>query len=142
MNLKWLRSRGIGGVKFDVTKGFKLMNIGSVWIELIVVKTENWKHCSKIIFKCVKSTIWPIFNIFNAWTVLLQYVNSTATMHEQWFLSLHNKFTVHALKKKRRKREMKTWTLVSAETKRSHNQYIWDERIWTLKTSFSRCQLS
>ena len=69
------------------------------------LKTENWKHYSKIIFKCVKNTVGPIFNIFNAWTVLLQYMNSTATVHEQWFLSLHSKFTVHALKKKR----TKTW---------------------------------
>jgi len=39
-------------------------------------------------------------------------MNSTATVHEQLFLSLHSKFTAHALKKekkkKRRKREMKT----------------------------------
>ena len=26
------------------------------------LKTENWKHCSKIIFKCVNSTVRPIFN--------------------------------------------------------------------------------
>ena len=25
-------------------------------------ETENWKHCSKIIFKCVNSTVGPIFN--------------------------------------------------------------------------------
>ena len=23
---------------------------------------ENWKHCSKIIFKCINSTVRPIFN--------------------------------------------------------------------------------
>ena len=23
---------------------------------------KNWKHCSKIIFKCVNSAVWPIFN--------------------------------------------------------------------------------
>ena len=28
------------------------------------LKTENWKHCSKIIFKCVNSNVRPIFNIF------------------------------------------------------------------------------
>ena len=32
-------------------------DLGSVWIRL---KTE--KHCSKIIFKCVNSTVRPIFN--------------------------------------------------------------------------------
>ena len=25
-------------------------------------ETENWKYCSKIIFKCVNSTMRPIFN--------------------------------------------------------------------------------
>ena len=34
-----------------------ISNLGSVWIQL---KTK--KHCSKIIFKCVNSTMGPIFN--------------------------------------------------------------------------------
>ena len=37
----------------------KMAHLGSVWIPLI---TENWKHCSKIIFKLVNNTMWPIFN--------------------------------------------------------------------------------
>ena len=39
-------------------------NIGSVWIELILLKlkTKNWKYCSKIIFKCVNNTVRHIFN--------------------------------------------------------------------------------
>ena len=83
-----------------------------------VAETENWKHYSKIIFKCVKSTVVPIFNIFKC-------VNSTATVCEQWFLYVHSKFTVHALEKKKgREREMKTWTQVSAETKRSHSEIV------------------
>ena len=38
--------------------------LGCVWIEFILLKlkTENWKHCSKIIFKCVNSAAGPIFN--------------------------------------------------------------------------------
>ena len=34
-------------------------------------KTENWKHCSKIIFKCVNSTVRPIFNekVFEKWNL-------------------------------------------------------------------------
>ena len=37
---------------------------GSIWIELILLKlkTENWRHYSKIIFKRVNSTVGPIFN--------------------------------------------------------------------------------
>ena len=54
---------------------------GSVWIELIVAETENWKYCSKIIFKCVNSVVGPIFNIF-------KYVNSACTVHKQWILSM------------------------------------------------------
>ena len=32
--------------------------LGFDWIPLIA---ENWKHCSKIIFKCVNSTVGPGF---------------------------------------------------------------------------------
>ena len=27
----------------------------------LLLKTENWKHCSKIIFKCVNSAVRPNF---------------------------------------------------------------------------------
>ena len=44
--------------------GLKDVHICNVWIELIIVETENWnwKHCSKIIFKCVNSVVGLIFN--------------------------------------------------------------------------------
>ena len=45
---------------------------------------ENWKHCNKIIFKCVNSAVRPIFNIF-------KYVNSVATVRKQCCL-LQSKF--------------------------------------------------
>ena len=32
-------------------------------------ETENWKRCSKIIFKCVNSTVRPIFNKKSGWKV-------------------------------------------------------------------------
>ena len=48
----------------------------SVWIQFIFTETENWKHCSKIIFKYVNGTVKPIFNIFKC-------ANSTATVCEQ-----------------------------------------------------------
>ena len=40
------------------------INYGSIWIEFILLKlkNENWKHYSKIIFKCVNSIVRPIFN--------------------------------------------------------------------------------
>ena len=28
----------------------------------LLLKTENWKHCNKIIFKCVNSAMGPSFN--------------------------------------------------------------------------------
>ena len=28
----------------------------------LLLKIENWKHCSKIIFKCVNSAVGPSFN--------------------------------------------------------------------------------
>ena len=30
--------------------------------ENLKLKNENWKYCSKIIFKCVNNTVGPIFN--------------------------------------------------------------------------------
>ena len=40
------------------------INLGFVWIELILLKLKTycWNHCSKIIFKYVNSTVGPIFN--------------------------------------------------------------------------------
>ena len=38
--------------------------VGSVQIELILLKLENYKHCNKIIFKRVNSAVGPILNIF------------------------------------------------------------------------------
>ena len=57
-------------------------NIVCVWIPLILLKTE--KHCSKIIFKCVNSTVEPIFNesfvekrsLWVPWTVHRTYWKS------------------------------------------------------------------
>ena len=39
-------------------------NLRLVWIEFIFTKIKNWnwKYYSKIIFKCVNSIVWPIFN--------------------------------------------------------------------------------
>ena len=36
-----------------------VLYLGSIWILFII---ENWKHCSKIIFKCVNSAVGSIFN--------------------------------------------------------------------------------
>ena len=38
--------------------------MGMFELNLLLLKTENWKYCSKIIFKLVNSIVGPIFNIF------------------------------------------------------------------------------
>ena len=43
---------------------FVLKGLFGLSLLLLKLKTENWKYCSKIIFKCVNSTVRPIFNIF------------------------------------------------------------------------------
>ena len=40
---------------------------------LLKLKTENWKHYSKIIFKCMNSIVRPVNSIL---TVSEQYINS------------------------------------------------------------------
>ena len=44
--------------------GQNVQQLGSVWIGLILLKLKTycWNHCSKIIFKCINSTVGPIFN--------------------------------------------------------------------------------
>ena len=60
----------------------KKKHIGSVWIQFILLKTENWIHCSKIIFKCINNTVGLIFNIcfwikwlWVPWTVCEQWLS-------------------------------------------------------------------
>ena len=53
--------------------------LGSVWIGLILLKLKTycWNHCSKIIFKCVNSTVGPIFNEKVAKNGICGSMNST-----------------------------------------------------------------
>ena len=41
---------------------FANVDLGSVWIQLILLKIDNWKHCNKIIFKYVNNAVRPNFN--------------------------------------------------------------------------------
>ena len=63
---------------------FKIL--GSIWIGLVLLKLKTycWNHCSKIIFKCVNSTVGPIFNekIDKKWNLWV---------HEQCMNALFNK---------------------------------------------------
>ena len=84
-------------------------DVGSVWIELIVAETEIWKHCNKIIFKCVNSVVGPVNS---AWTVREQCMNSV-------FCPLHSKIIWFYCSRVGNKNwKCKTWTPLSTETKR------------------------
>ena len=47
-------------------------------------KIENWKHCNKIIFKCMNSTMGPIFNekVAEKWNLWIreQYTSALFTV--------------------------------------------------------------
>ena len=61
-----------------------VVNVGSIWIQL---KTE--KHCSKIIFKCVNSTVWPIFNekVTEKWNLWVCEQCTDPHVAENWLKS-------------------------------------------------------
>ena len=82
---------------------------------LLKLKTENWKHCSKIIFKCVNSVVWPVNNVF---------------------CPLHSKimwFYCSRVGKKKKNRKRKTWTQVLVETK-------WALRVCLNRTYFAETE--
>ena len=64
---------------------------------------ENWKYCSKIIFKCVNNTVEPIFNekVTEKW-YLLVHKQCTSALFMRW------KSTKSALKKIIIKKRAKT----------------------------------
>ena len=109
-------------------------DIESIWIELIVVETENWKHCNKIIFKCVNSIVGPIFNIFKyvnrTATIHKQYINSAATVLLQCQLSPGLKQNAWSEGKKKEKKKRKKWknaalnSAENAESKRAHRKLV------------------
>ena len=84
----------------------KILNKWSVWIELILLKlkTENWKYCSKIIFKCVNSTVGPIFNKKWLKSDVCGSVNSA------WMHCLQLKSQQNRLLKKIKNKKVKTQT--------------------------------
>ena len=61
--------------------------LGSVWIGLILLKLKTycWNHCSKIIFKCVNSTVRPIFN---------------EKVAKKWNLWVYKQYMMHCLLQK------------------------------------------
>ena len=111
----------------------KHTNIGSVWIELILLKlkTENWKHCSKIIFKCVNSIVGPNFNekVTKKWDLWVPYTIHGPTELIKRLKSQQLPATVHmnssrcslnecaAAGKLKKKKKEKRWRNVNANAK-------------------------
>ena len=67
-------------------------------------ENENWKHCSKIIFKCVNSTVGPIFNEKNGWKVefvgpwtMYGYIVHHGKVNLCGYYSMNSAWTVAAL---------------------------------------------
>ena len=62
-------------------------HLGSVWIWLILLKLKIycWNHCSKIIFKCVNSTVRLIFN---------------EKIAKKWNLWVHEQYIMYCLRQK------------------------------------------
>ena len=74
--------------------------VRSIRIQLILLKTETRKHCSKIIFKCVNSAMGPIFNI-SLNKVVVGTVNSALCLLYSESMCMNSAVTVHyAFKKK------------------------------------------
>ena len=97
-------------------------HLGSVWIWLILLKLKIycWNHCSKIIFKCINSTVGPIFNekIDKKWNLWVREQCTDALFTKKvniWGYCSTVYWTVAALlqkrvkKKKKKKNKTQTW---------------------------------
>ena len=63
----------------------------SLWLRVCLdrtyfAETENWKHCSKIVFKCVNSAVGPIFNekIDKKWNLWVSEQCTDTLFTENW----------------------------------------------------------
>ena len=96
--------------------------VGSVRIQLILLKTENWKHCNKIIFKCVNSAVGPIFNIyFFLNKVVVGPVNSALCLLHCESMCMKSVVTVHMRWKKNWKHETQNVDVQYAHSKRARS---------------------
>ena len=86
---------------------------------MLKLKTYCWNHCSKIIFKCVNSTVGPIFNekVTKKWNLWVheQYIIHCLRQKSQHLLLLfieqymnNNRVLSKRVKKKRKKRKTQT----------------------------------
>ena len=78
--------------------------VGSIRIQLILLKIENQKHSSKIIFKCVKSAVGPILKIFPN-KVVVGPVNCALCLLYSESMCVNSAVSVHYVLKKKWKRK-------------------------------------
>ena len=74
---------------------------------LLKLKTENWKHCSKIIFN-----VWIV--LWDSWTMCKQYVTSAWTVNFVSYIVNLCDVTVYALRGKKKKKKARNRKLVNA----------------------------
>ena len=85
--------------------------VGSFRIQLILLKTKNWKHYGKIIFKCVNSAVGPIFNIFLLKKVVVGPVSCALFLLQSESICMNGVVKVHTRwKKKKGNVKLKTQT--------------------------------
>ena len=101
-------------------------------------ETENWKHCSKIVFKCVNSAVGPIFNekIDKKWNLWVREQCIYALFTENWskvaatvyvpYMNNSREWGENAWKKKKKKR--KTQKLKRSKRQPKHTLI----QIWNL----------
>ena len=112
-------------------------------------ETENWKHCSKIIFKCVNSAVWPIFNEkvaekWNLW-VYEQCTDALFTGKSQHLrlLFMHCSLNSSRIppktrekKRKKKRKEKKNENAASPKRRRSLSAIQTSTNNWKSRTHF------
>ena len=119
---------------------------------LLKLKIENWKHCSKIIFKCVNNIVWPIFNekllksevcgsyepYTDHWCAqnVKNHGSTVVNSTQQWWtvtLSLKLK-RVPTKKKKNAKRETQTWIQTHIKGLFGFHLFCWNWKFFAEST--------
>ena len=81
--------------------------VGSVRIQLLLLKTENWKHGCKINLKWVDIAVINVFNIFFLNKVGVGPVNSAICLLHSESMCMNSAVTIHTHWNKEKEKE--TW---------------------------------
>ena len=112
-----------------------------LWVCLnITYFVENWKHCNKIIFKCVNSTIRPSFKVFFFNKVFSGPVNSIRNSLKKHNLTFENVKCSSQKKKKNMKHNHKCFSALSKkilQRKREESREISDQYSTSIANSLA-----